>query len=225
MYVDLPSLTGALRASIKSGKATPRFWAWSLGFLDLYAVMTSTVAAAHRLDDKLFPGWRRTEVKEPVFIFAGARSGTTLLHRLLTLDESRALLLELGATFCQVTSLVAAPFLFLSESLEVEICRDGKVYRQSYERGDPRSALENTGVTDRRGTKITFKPDSQIFETTTLSFETLSQRLRELSFLNKGILITLADERDGRSHRFQYEGGISSFVERRAPDFPPMRYD
>jgi DNA gyrase subunit B len=102
----------------------------------------------------------------------------------------------------------------LSESLEVEIWRDKKVYRQSYRRGDPQAPLENTGVTDRRGTKVTFKPDSQIFETTTFSFDTLSQRLRELSFLNRGILITLDDERDEqKKHRFQYEGGISSFVE------------
>jgi DNA gyrase subunit B len=101
----------------------------------------------------------------------------------------------------------------LSETLELEIRRDGRVYRQSYARGLPLTSIENTGVTDRRGTKITFKPDSQIFETTTFSFDTLSQRLRELSFLNRGILITLADERDNKEHRFQYEGGISSFVE------------
>jgi DNA gyrase subunit B len=101
----------------------------------------------------------------------------------------------------------------LSESLEVEIRRDGSVYRQSYVRGEPQGPLEKTGVTDRRGTKITFKPDTMIFETTTFSFDTLSQRLRELSFLNKGILITLTDERDNKEHRFQYEGGIASFVE------------
>jgi len=101
----------------------------------------------------------------------------------------------------------------LSESLEVEIWRDKKVYRQSYARGAPQGPLENTGVTDRRGTKITFKPDTTIFETTAFSFDTLSQRLRELSFLNRGILITLEDERDGKRHRFQYQGGIASFVE------------
>jgi DNA gyrase subunit B len=101
----------------------------------------------------------------------------------------------------------------LSERLEVEIWRDGKVYRQSYSRGEPQTRLEQTGKTDRRGTKVTFKPDSQIFETTTFSFDTLSQRLRELSFLNRGILIRLEDERDNKNHRFQYEGGISSFVE------------
>jgi len=101
----------------------------------------------------------------------------------------------------------------LSESLEVEIRRDGKVYRQSYRRGVPLTPLECTGVTDRRGTRVTFKADPEIFETTTFSFDTLSQRLRELSFLNRGILITLEDERDARKHRFQYDGGIASFVE------------
>jgi DNA gyrase subunit B len=101
----------------------------------------------------------------------------------------------------------------LSEALEVEIWRDHKVYRQSYSRGAPQGRLENTGVTDRRGTKVTFKPDGTIFDTTTFSFDTLSQRLRELSFLNRGILIVLEDERDGKKHRFQYEGGIASFVE------------
>lgn len=89
MYVDLPTLADALRASIKSGKTSPRYWAWSVGFLDLYALMVSTVSAAQRLDDALYPEWKRTAVKEPVFIFAGARSGTTLLHRLLALDEER----------------------------------------------------------------------------------------------------------------------------------------
>jgi DNA gyrase subunit B len=101
----------------------------------------------------------------------------------------------------------------LSESLEVEIWRDKKVYRQSYARGAPQGPLENTGVTDKRGTKIRFKPDGAVFETTAFSFDTLSQRLRELSFLNRGILILLEDERDGKKNRFQYEGGIASFVE------------
>ncbi|HXK11935.1 MAG TPA: DNA topoisomerase (ATP-hydrolyzing) subunit B [Vicinamibacteria bacterium] len=101
----------------------------------------------------------------------------------------------------------------LSERLLVEIWREGKVYRQSYSRGEPQTRLEQTGVTDRRGTRVTFKPDPQIFETTAFSFDTLSQRLRELSFLNRGTLITLEDERDNKRHRFQYEGGISSFVE------------
>jgi DNA gyrase subunit B len=101
----------------------------------------------------------------------------------------------------------------LSEALQVEIWRDHKVYRQTYRRGMPQTPLESVGVTDRRGTKVTFKPDGTIFETLNFSFDTLSQRLRELSFLNRGILITLEDERDSRQHRFRYEGGIASFVE------------
>jgi DNA gyrase subunit B len=101
----------------------------------------------------------------------------------------------------------------LSESLDLEIWRNGQVYHQCYERGTPQSDLEVTGTTKRRGTKVTFKPDTQIFETTAFSFDTLAQRLRELAFLNGGVLITLDDERDGKSHKFHYEGGIVSFVQ------------
>jgi DNA gyrase subunit B len=101
----------------------------------------------------------------------------------------------------------------LSETLSLEIWRNGQVYTQSYERGHPLGELEVTGTTKKRGTKITFKPDEQIFETTEFSFDTLAQRLRELAFLNGGVTITIDDERDGKSHRFLYEGGINSFVE------------
>jgi DNA gyrase subunit B len=101
----------------------------------------------------------------------------------------------------------------LSERLDLEIWRNDQVYQQSYERGTPTGALEVTGTTQKRGTKVTFKPDPQIFETTEYSFDILAQRLRELAFLNGGILITLDDERDGKSHKFQYDGGIVSFVE------------
>src|SRR3954463_2185582 len=100
----------------------------------------------------------------------------------------------------------------LSEQLDLEIWRNGQVYQQSYERGTPTADLEMTGTTKRRGTKVTFKPDPQVFETTAFSFDTLAQRLRELAFLNGGIVITLDDERDGKNHRFHYEGGIVSFV-------------
>jgi len=100
----------------------------------------------------------------------------------------------------------------LSEALDVEIWRNGQVYQQSYERGRPTAELEMTGTTKRRGTKVTFRPDPQVFETTVFSFDTLAQRLRELAFLNGGVLITLDDERDGKSHKFHYEGGIVSFV-------------
>jgi DNA gyrase subunit B len=101
----------------------------------------------------------------------------------------------------------------LSERLDLEIWRNGQVYQQSYERGTPIRDLEPTGTTQRRGTKVTFKPDTQIFETIEYSFDTLAQRLRELAFLNGGILVTIDDERDGKSHKFQYDGGIVSFVE------------
>jgi DNA gyrase subunit B len=100
----------------------------------------------------------------------------------------------------------------LSEQLDLEIWRNGQVYQQSYERGTPAADLEATGTTKKRGTKVTFKPDEQIFETLVFSFDTLAQRLRELAFLNGGIVITLDDERDGKSHKFHYEGGIVSFV-------------
>jgi len=101
----------------------------------------------------------------------------------------------------------------LSERLDLEIWRNGQVYQQSYERGHPLADLAVSGTTQRRGTKVTFKPDPEIFETTDYSFDTLAQRLRELAFLNGGILITIEDERDGKSHRFQYDGGIVSFVQ------------
>src|SRR4051812_27463884 len=100
----------------------------------------------------------------------------------------------------------------LSEMLNLEIWRNAQVYHQTYERGNPTTQLEVTGTTKRRGTKVTFKPDTQIFETLEFSFDTLAQRLRELAFLNGGVLITLDDERDGKSHKFHYEGGIVSFV-------------
>src|SRR3979490_646757 len=100
----------------------------------------------------------------------------------------------------------------LSETLDLEIWRNGQVYQQAYERGPPTRDPETTGPTKRRGTKVPFKPDTQIFETTVFSFDTLAQRLRELAFLNGGIVITLDDERDGKSHKFHYEGGIVSFV-------------
>jgi len=101
----------------------------------------------------------------------------------------------------------------LSEFLELEIWRDGKVYFQRYERGEPVTPFEVTGSTKRRGTKIKFRPDAEIFETMDFSFDLLSQRFRELSFLNSGLRITVADERSEKKQDFQYKGGIVSFVE------------
>lgn len=101
----------------------------------------------------------------------------------------------------------------LSEQLDLEVKREGKVYQQSYARGKPLGGLKEVGKTARRGTKITFKPDEEIFETTDFSFDLLSQRLREVSFLTPGLNITIEDERSNRKHNFCYEGGIKSFVE------------
>ncbi|MDI6902873.1 MAG: ATP-binding protein [Methanocellales archaeon] len=100
----------------------------------------------------------------------------------------------------------------LSEWLEVEARREGKICHQRYERGAPVSELKVIGEAENTGTKVTFKPDKQIFETTDFSFDVLSNRLRELAFLNRGIKISIVDERSGKKHAFQYEGGIVSFV-------------
>jgi len=99
----------------------------------------------------------------------------------------------------------------LSEFLELEIWRDAKVYQQRYERGKP-GDFRQTGTTKRRGTKITFKPDAEIFEDIHVSFDILSQRLRELAFLNEGVEISIEDERSEKRHSFNYQGGIISFV-------------
>ncbi|MBK9154447.1 MAG: DNA topoisomerase (ATP-hydrolyzing) subunit B [Chloracidobacterium sp.] len=103
---------------------------------------------------------------------------------------------------------------FLSEWLKLEIWRDGKTHEQEYERGIPVAPLKQTGTTSRRGTKVIFKPDTEIFETTVYSFEKLSERLREKAFLNKGIRIIIKDEREEpeKSHEFYYKGGIAEFV-------------
>src|SRR5262245_34374005 len=101
----------------------------------------------------------------------------------------------------------------LSDWLELEIRRDGKVWRQTYRRGVPEAPLAAIGTTDRTGTRVTFHPDPEIFPSIEYSFDTLSQRLRELSFLNAGIKIHIKDERSEKSHDFCYEGGIVSFVE------------
>ncbi len=100
----------------------------------------------------------------------------------------------------------------LSEWLEVEVKTDGNIYKQRYERGKTMTELEVVGNTKTTGTTVTYKPDTEIFETIEHEFEVLSQRLREMAFLNKGIKITLTDERDGKSEVYHYEGGIKEFV-------------
>jgi len=100
----------------------------------------------------------------------------------------------------------------LAEWMELEIWRDGYTWEQSYAFGKPTSKLKQAGKTTRRGTKITFLPDATIFSTIEFNHDTLAQRLRELSFLNKGLTIVLKDERSNKVTEFQYNGGIAEFV-------------
>lgn len=100
----------------------------------------------------------------------------------------------------------------LSEFLEVEVRRDGIMYRQRYEQGKPVTGLDKAGETRRSGTRVRFMPDPEIFETIEFSYDILSKRMRELSFLNKGARISITDERDGRSQEFFYKGGIIEFA-------------
>ncbi len=101
----------------------------------------------------------------------------------------------------------------LSTWLEAEVSRDGKVYFQRYERGKPAEAVQEIGKSKKTGTKVTFLPDSTIFETSEYSFDILAGRLRELSFLNRGLTIQLFDERTDKEATFFYKGGISEFVD------------
>ena len=107
----------------------------------------------------------------------------------------------------------------LSEELDLEIWRDGFTWEQTYSKGDPTSKLKKAGATKKRGTKVHFLPDRSIFTTTEYNFDTLAQRLRELAFLNKGLLITLTDERttdaktgEPKVAEFKYNGGIAEFI-------------
>jgi DNA gyrase subunit B len=100
----------------------------------------------------------------------------------------------------------------VSEWLKLEIHRGGRTHFQEYRRGVPMTPMGVLGTTERSGTKLTFKPDPDIFSTTEFSFDTLNNRLREISFLNAGLSIELTDERDGRSQQYKFEGGISEFV-------------
>ena len=107
----------------------------------------------------------------------------------------------------------------LSEELELEIWRDGFTWEQTYSKGEATSKLKKAGATKKRGTKVRFLPDKSIFTLTEFNFDTLAQRLRELAFLNKGLLITLTDERttdsktgEAKSVEFKYNGGIAEFI-------------
>src|SRR5713101_4892419 len=107
----------------------------------------------------------------------------------------------------------------LSEDLELEIWRDGATWQQNYGKGEPTAKLKKTGATKKRGTKVHFLPDRSIFTATEYNYDTLAQRLRELAFLNKGLLITLTDERttdqktgEAKHAEFKYTGGIAEFI-------------
>ena len=110
----------------------------------------------------------------------------------------------------------------LSDWLKLEIRRDGKVYYQEYRKGAPSTEFKSIGVTDRRGTKLTFHPDPGVFKLTEFSFDSLSQRLRELSYLNSGITIALRDERSDRMQEFRYAGGISQFIQDATANKEPL---
>ena len=115
----------------------------------------------------------------------------------------------------------------LSTHMEVEIKRNGKIYRQCYEKGKTVSKLEVIGESKKTGSKTTFWPDPEIFETTVFDFATLEHRLREMAFLNKGIKIIFKDEREGqkRSETFHYEGGIKEFVKFQTQNKTPLHPD
>ena len=101
----------------------------------------------------------------------------------------------------------------LSEWLEVEVFQNGNHYKQVYNRGIPQRELAIVGPADKTGTKVTFMPDAEIFEVTHFDYDLIKNRLRELAFLNKGIVITAIDHRDNKEERMHYEGGIKEFVE------------
>jgi DNA gyrase subunit B len=102
----------------------------------------------------------------------------------------------------------------LSEYLEVEVSRDGKIYHQRYEKGIKATDLKVTGTTGKNGTRVTFRPDPQVFDTLNFDFEGMSSRFRELAYLNAGIRIVFIDEREEkRKELYEYNGGIKSFVE------------
>jgi DNA gyrase subunit B len=100
----------------------------------------------------------------------------------------------------------------LSEWLEVEVYQDGQVWHQEYERGKPKSKVNKRGKTKRRGTKVVFKPDPEVFGDAECNFDTIAKRMRELAFLNAGLVIKMSDERSGKEEKFIYKDGINAFI-------------
>jgi DNA gyrase subunit B len=101
----------------------------------------------------------------------------------------------------------------LSKWLEVKVRRDGKEYYQKYDHGDAITPLEEIGISEKKGTTITFLPDPEVFETTEIKYEIITARLKEQAFLNAGLEIEILDESSGQSDKFRYDGGISEFVQ------------
>jgi len=114
---------------------------------------------------------------------------------------------------------------FLSEWCEVEVCREGHVWQQEYQRGEPTGPVRKMGTTTRTGTKTTFKPDPQIFPQTKFSWDTLARRLRELAFLNSGVRILFLDAASGNNENFFYERGVEEFVEHLNKASDPVHTD
>jgi len=114
---------------------------------------------------------------------------------------------------------------FLSEWCEVQVCRDSHVYQQEYERGVPTGPVKRVGATNKVGTKTTFKPDPQIFQTTKFAYDTLYKRLQELAFLNRGVRIFFQDQQTGQGDEFHYERGIIEFVEHLNRASEPLHAD
>jgi DNA gyrase subunit B (EC 5.99.1.3) len=113
----------------------------------------------------------------------------------------------------------------LSEWLIVEVYRDGKIYRQEYERGVPKTELQTIGDTTKRGTKITFKPDAEIFETTKIKFDIVEKRIRELAYLNKNVTFEIIDDRLNKHLVYKFEKGIIELVEYLAEGKEPLFND
>ena len=102
----------------------------------------------------------------------------------------------------------------LSARLVVEVYKNGEIYRQAFERGEPTAEMSKMGKTERRGTRVHFTPDDAIFSDTVFHYDTLAKRMRELAFLNRGLTITIRDDRDEpKEEVFRYDGGLSEFID------------
>src|SRR4029434_4804009 len=101
----------------------------------------------------------------------------------------------------------------LSEWLEVEVSRDGKVHHMEFERGKKASELKVIGKSTKSGTKVTFKPDTHIFRDIDIKYDVLQKRLRQVAYLNQGLAITIEDERSGKKDEFKFENGLMQYVQ------------